>query len=1104
MNNPKDVAYNSHSDLQIYKKYSKFWDNELNQVQLNNIESLKNIYDHATKIIDTNKKQYYYNIKSKVKKNRSLSNKKLYDLIVAAFSIYFYRLNDYRPITIWIKYPALNRLTRDLEDSLSSSVPLTVTLQPDTSFNEAIKLVGEKIKKIKKNKTFIINENTAEILEKLSNAFQIQLEFVERDDMHFSANEKQFTICISESNLSLFFPFDSSVPYIFGKIIFKHISNLLINGIKNPQIKINQFSLITLFEKNKLYRKWNNTTHASLDLRRNIPALIEDHSKKFPRKIAISYEQKNITYNKLKIESDNLANYLIQKGIRQHEYVAVFQDRSIDMLISILGVLKAGGVYIPIDINYPIERVKYILENSNCKTLITKRKIAKSFHLQQFFKQLNIIEIDQEKKAINKISFSLENIEIKADDYAYLIYTSGSTGKPKGVLITHQNVINYATWFSSTFKFSNKSCIDFSSSIAFDLSVSCTLVPLMKGGKIKIASDLVKENPFVYLHYIHSNKITHVEWVPDYFHHLLDFPEEVKKLKLLKWIMLGGDAIVKKDIEKWATLNPTTKLVNEYGPTECTVATVAHIVNKNDYKIYGSIVPIGKPAFNTQVYVLDQYLNICPVCVSGELYIGGLSVAAGYLNQELTQEKFIKNPFTNKQYDKLYKTGDIVCWLPDGNLKFFGRKDTQAKIRGYRIELEEIENTLLELSSVKQCKIIAHLIDENEKILVAYLITNNKDLSAQHVKKYLQNKLPDYMVPCRFIFLDEFPTNTSGKVDLNALSKYVNKKNDFFINPDASLNEKLKQIWCYVLKIDSIKLDDNYFKLGGTSLTILKILSLIHRYFHVHLHVGAIFKNPTVRSLAKLILYLQKHTEMLSHDEKNKNEKLPQVICLQNSSKKKPIFFIHPVGGGIFIFNNLAKYLCKNYVVYGIQDPGVEIHSIRFSTLQEMASCYLHAIRQIQKNGPYLLSGASFGATLTIEIARQFFQMGEKVDFIGLFDGWAHYPENLNNKLAFKNFMHDKLEGLESSYANQLLEMQFSREQLLYKYKIPTVNEITLFKAKEIWAIFQEIDNKFNGWRPYAKQLNLHVIPGDHESMFEEPHVKILARELKKCLAKIS
>ena len=627
--------------------------------------------------------------------------------------------------------------------------------------------------------------------------------------------------------------------------------------------------------------------------------LIEEQVKQSPNDEAILFNHSKITYNQLNDKANYIASQLIQLGMKQGAIVALLLDRSINTITSLLAILKVGGTYLPIEPYYPTERINFILKDCKATLLITDT--SSLFIANQCLYNLdpkpNLLILGEDSPTTVKVEKKLD-IPFNKDFLAYIIYTSGSTGQPKGVMVTQKNVINYINWFSYTFKFNKNNIIDFSSPLAFDFSVTCTLLPLIKGGCISIATKECKSNPRTYLQYLKKHKITHVKLTPSYFSQLVDAADNLHiKLPNLRWIILGGEAVLIKDVKEWLDLYPHQYIVNEYGPTETTVATSGYIVTKNNIDAYTDIVPMGKPAFNTQFYVLDENKNLVDMNKIGELYIGGDSVSKGYLNQpKLTKQSFIKNNFSKQKSSTLYKTGDLVRQLSDSNFEYIGRNDTQVKIRGYRVELSEIERSLLKHAYIQQCIVITKRKNFN-LILIAYVVLKKtKNLfEIQSIKSFLKQKLPSYMIPSKIIVLKQLPLTTNGKIDRAALPVLALLDDDRPVMASRNSTEKILQdIFAKILHQDAklISIEDDFFAIGGDSLLAMQFTLECRKVFNLEFPAHFLFENPSIIQLSKQIeQYSKAHVNKLPpikivHDKKRYIPQLP-------SFAQQRLWFLH-------------------------------------------------------------------------------------------------------------------------------------------------------------------------------------------------------------------
>ncbi|KAF2340111.1 non-ribosomal peptide synthetase, partial [Flavobacterium nitrogenifigens] len=502
-------------------------------------------------------------------------------------------------------------------------------------------------------------------------------------------------------------------------------------------------------------------------------------------------------------------------------------DRSENMIVAILGILKSGAAYVPIDVNYPQDRIAYIEEDSNCKAVIDENILDNFTKVQDKFSKENL------------------NTIIGADDLAYVIYTSGSTGQPKGVMIENKNLYNYLKWCSD-FYFENQQQGDFGlfSSLSFDLTVTSIFLPLIRGHKIKVFNNNWNAHEILLDYISTSNALDIVKLTPSHLELLKDF--DLKDTPLKK-IIVGGESLLSRQVDEILKANDTLTIYNEYGPTESTVGCMVKVISKD------SPITIGKPISNTQIYILDDCLNLLPIGVTGKLYISGAGVGRGYLNKaELTQEKFIENPFI--EGEKMYDTGDLGRWLADGDLEFLGRIDHQVKIRGYRIELGEIENVILQYSQDLKQVVVAAKESNDEKVLIAYFTTvNTIDKSA--LRSFLQERLPDYMVPGFYVELEELPLTPNGKINHKALSGADGEDliRGEYVAPRNETEQKLVAIWQEVLGIEKVGVTDSFFELGGNSLKVMRLLNTIEKTFLFKMPVSQFFDNPNIESFSSVI-----------------------------------------------------------------------------------------------------------------------------------------------------------------------------------------------------------------------------------------------------------
>ncbi len=634
-----------------------------------------------------------------------------------------------------------------------------------------------------------------------------------------------------------------------------HFQTLLEQIVANPQQHIDELPLLTATERQQLLVEWNNT---QADYPQHcVHEFFEVQASKTPDAVAVVFEEEQLTYRELNNRANQLAHYLRTLGVRPDVLVGICVRRSLEMIVGLLGILKAGGAYVPIDPDYPYERIAYMLADSQLPILLTQKQILEKLPEHQ----AQTICLDEDWHKFADYSQNNPCSEIKSDNLAYIIYTSGSTGKPKGTMIVHSGMVNYLSWCTKTYNVADGEGSTVNSSIGFDATITSLFSPLFVGRKVVLLPEK-DEIEALKTALCSGTKFSLVKITPAHLEilsHLLS-DEPVVNIQTQAFI-IGGEALSEKVTSFWQQKAPSTKLINEYGPTETVVGCSIYEVGKQTFP--GGNIPVGRPIANTQLYILDKNLQPVPIGVVGELYIAGAGVARGYLNRpELTQEKFISNPFSQEEEARLYKTGDLGRYLPDGNIEYLGRIDHQVKIRGFRIELGEIETVVSQHPSVLQTVVIAREDVSGNKRLVAYVVVKPEQVlpTPSQLRDFAKEQLPDYMLPSTFVFLDTLPLTPNGKVDRRALpapntSDLIDTRN--FVAPRTSTEEMLAAIWSQVLGLERIGIHDNFFELGGHSLLATQVISRLRQAFGVEISLQQLFETPTIAGLASAIATLQ-------------------------------------------------------------------------------------------------------------------------------------------------------------------------------------------------------------------------------------------------------
>ena len=734
--------------------------------------------------------------------------------------------------------------------------------------------------------------------------------------------------------------------------IEKHMRHVMKQIVEDQEILISQIKLYSEEEKNLLVNQCNQK-RVSYPGNKAIHHLFEEQVERTPYHTAVVCEEQDLTYQSINEKANQLARCLQEKGVRTGTIVGILADRSPEMIVGIMGVLKAGGAYVPIDPAYPEDRMAYILEDSQTAILLQDKRRG------HIIGEREVIGLEEDFSR-----YSTENLETlhHPDHLAYIIYTSGSTGQPKGVMITHNGLVNYVSWAAK--KYVQGEAVDFPlySSIAFDLTVTSIFTPLISGNKILVYRGDTDE-PLI-RKVFKDNKAGVVKLTPSHLSLIKDLDNRHSRIKRL---IVGGEDLKSKLAEDvYTSFDGDVEIYNEYGPTETVVGCMLYQYNPD--RDQASSVPIGKPADNVEIYILDQEKEISPPGVVGELYIGGEGVGKGYLNRvKLTEKKFIPHPF--KPGEKLYRTGDLARRLHDGHIEFLGRTDHQVKIRGYRIELGEIENQLLKQPEIKEAVVVSRETRDHDNQLCAYLVMEEEetDCIISTVKERLTKKLPGYMVPSFFMKLKDLPLTPNGKVEFNALPRPEQNFNvGKYKQPGNELEKKILVLWKSILKVEQLSVDTNLIDMGANSLNIMSFISRLNLELDFELPIRSVFENPTIALFAK---FLKGAKDLL----KNYTDECIQLTNSTRSNKK--LFFFPPAASVGIAYMAISQYL-DDYSTF----------SFNFIKAENRIKEYVDIITGIQEEGPFTLVGYSSGGVLAFEVAKELINRGYKVDNLIIID----------------------------------------------------------------------------------------------------------------------
>ena len=719
------------------------------------------------------------------------------------------------------------------------------------------------------------------------NEFKVNSQIAQFDLSVTIENTLEKAIATFEYNTDLFE--DVTIARMVG-----HYQNLLEGIVINPQARLSELPLLSDREKQQLLFDWNPAT-ANISQNLSIHQLFEQQVASTPDAIAVIFEEKQLTYQELDWQAEQLAIYLRHIGIKPNAIVGIYIERSLEVIVAILGILKAGGAYLPLDPVYSQERINLIIKDAKTSLILTHQHLKAK--LQQQSAKIIVLDAEWQTIALYAKQYLLEenqnNLDNSSnlDNLAYVIYTSGSTGKPKGVAISHRALVNFAQAAIQEYQITQSDRILQFSTISFDASVEEIYPCLISGGTLVLRTEEMGYSPSVLLQKCQEYSITVLD-LPTAFWHLLvtelKKDSTLKSLLSIRLVIIGGEAVDFNKVAIWNQLLEISKscqLINTYGPTEATVVATSFKIPPQIDSL--STIPIGKPLSNVQTYILDKNLQPVAIGILGELYIGGLSLAQGYLNNpKLTEEKFISNSHINQ---RLYKTGDKARYLEDGNIEFLGRIDKQVKIRGFRIELTEIEAVINRQQDIKQAIVVAEKTKNDYLGLVAYLLLkdfesnkNNLKRIVRESKNYLKEHLPDYMIPSNWQILIELSLTANGKLNRQGLKTINIESEETFIA--VSSNNKCERIianiWQEILKRENISVRDNFFDIGGHSLLLAQVQEKLEEALNINLSITDLFKYPSINSLANYLN--QRENNLLT----NKNSDNPQKIASRASKQK--------------------------------------------------------------------------------------------------------------------------------------------------------------------------------------------------------------------------
>ncbi|MEC1667414.1 non-ribosomal peptide synthetase [Bacillus mojavensis] len=719
-----------------------------------------------------------------------------------------------------------------------------------------------------------------------------------------------------------------------------------------------------------------------------LPELFEKQAAMSPDSIAVVYKDKAMSYTELNERANRLARLLISKGVGSEQFVALALPRSLDMTVGLLAVLKAGAAYLPLDPDYPADRIAFMLNDARPAIIITSSQVENQIPPAENVPKIVLDDPELCEKLKTYSPLNPDHTDrirpLSPFNTAYVIYTSGSTGVPKGVMIPHQNVTRLFGATDHWFRFGSDDVWTMFHSYAFDFSVWEIWGPLMHGGRLVIVPHDISRSPEAFLRLLVKEGVTILNQTPSAFYQFMQAEREQPDLGQalsLRYVVFGGEALELSRLEDWYHRHPeqAPKLINMYGITETTVHVSYIELDRNIAAIRAnSLIGCGIPDLG--VYVLDERLQPVPPGVAGELYVSGAGLARGYLGRPgLTAERFIADPF-GPPGTRMYRTGDVARRRADGSLDYVGRADHQVKIRGFRIELGEIEAALVQHPQLEDAAVIVREDQPGDKRLAAYVIPSSEEtFDTAELRRYAAERLPDYMVPSAFVTMKELPLTPNGKLDRKALPAPDFAAAVTGRGPRTPQEEILCDLFMEVLHLPRVGIDDRFFDLGGHSLLAVQLMSRIREALGVELSIGNLFEAPTVAGLAERL-------EMGSSQSA-----LDVLLPLRTSGDRLPLFCVHPAGGLSWCYAGLMTSLGTDYPIYGLQARGIGQQEALPKTLDDMAADYIEQIRTIQPKGPYHLLGWSLGGNVVQAMATQLQNQGEEVSLLVMLDAYPNH-----------------------------------------------------------------------------------------------------------------
>lgn len=1133
---------NEYKSSKRYKKDRQYW-----------LENLINLPDAISLSQRIDPSQEQKPLRQSLTLSQTLTNKlmtvgqqvnaSLPQTLIALVAAYFYRMTGANDLIFAMPVTArTQRLQRNTPGMMANAVPIRLSLSTDITLEELITQVSKVVLRALRHQQYRYEDLKREL--GLMSAGQqiaslgVNIEPFDYDlafgdcstSLHNLSNAliDDLTVFIFDrhDNNGLKVEFDANPTRYTEQELENHLAQFerLIDGmILSPRNPISKATLLSESERYKILHSWNNTSgtipHESIVDAFNTQAI------NTPFALAVSSSvQNSLSYSELDGLSNAWANKLIKEQVCPGDLVAIALTRNTDMLVALLGTLKAGAAYLPLDPDFPEERLRSIVEDSEPKLILSCHSAISQ--LPKVNTPIMLIDEPHSDISLDSSVTHPTGITIQGNSPAYVIYTSGSTGRPKGVEIPHHALMNFLYAMQTELNLTSKDKFLAVTTISFDISILELFLPLTLGASVVIADRKTVRDPQSLTELAVKEGVTLIQATPSLWQALLPtYSNELHGIKPL----VGGEALPGQLAQTMAKLGHP--VVNLYGPTETTIwSSIMPLVKQTDLHN----PPIGRPLLNTQMYVLDHAMEPVPVGVTGDLYIAGDGLALGYYQRpDLTNERFLPNPYGEKG-SRLYVTGDKARWRQDGVLEYQGRDDHQIKIRGFRIEIGDIESALLACREVIQAIVVAQTSPNGDKQLAAYVIPVDNNLDTGELRRQLINVLPDYMVPAHFMLLHKMPLTPNGKVDRKALPLPTWQASNSYEPPRNQLEEMLTSLWAETLGLTLVGIRDNFFEIGGDSISATRILNHIQKNLLIEVPLGVLFKASTIADLSDYLSRSDDWDPMIS------------TLPIKSSGTDSPLFCIHPALGLSWGYAGLLRHLSKSTPVYGLQATGLR-HAARLpESIEEMAEEYLLQIKRVQPQGPYRLLGWSFGGLVAHAIAERLQAQSETVSFLCMLDSYPYkidyqQPQNeadiVRAALLFLGYDLTTLEKLpinkeelasllwrdyDDSSMSVVQDIQKTQADIMDRVQAIIENNLTLagrFKPGKVNAdllffVAEEsangsmgniLEHQSNAWASrMTGQIETHNISCQHQDMLDSEPLSIIGPIINTHLLKKS